>query len=761
MIGVALYRLRPPPVPPRFEALMADIQLLASAGEESDAADAAANLLANNPPLPALQQARLHDFLANLIYQRESRRDVPNPKNLALLVEHHEQAEQMGMPPTAERLQRIAAARDWCGRADDAIAGYRAALDQDPTADARRRMIRRLVALLGGRPDDAAERRRYLYTLLADEGADPHDTWWALRRAFDDALTVGDQALARQLLERFGDRLKSSDLKAYSEYLEASLLVAEGRMDEAAPVIQWVDEWLQASPLPMEALAEHGNLPALNRCLLGELELAELRPRDALRAFSDALEMHPEDDVWISATVGRGQALSMLERHSAALQALRDAAAETAVRPSLTQRGRTALRVALVELFERQHERRALVPALAYLKLAVELTPESMPQIRSVLYERLGRTYVEAADQMPPGVEEAEYRCSAARSFETAAPLAVEDGERYQTLLWDAAEQYDRCGLVKDARRMLTSFVNLVDDDPRLAEALLNLGRGYQVDGLLEDAVAAYRRLIDELPALPEAARAMLHASDCLIALGPERYEEAEQMLDGLLDGKHFGPEAEEFRAALLRRCQLLYREGRYADAIAQLEALDTLYPNGSQRAKARFLLAETYRRSALALRAEAADSENPEAYEQQAQRRLRLAADLYQAFLGEIPAPGEQGPSAATLERLARFNRGDCLLALSTVDALREALEAYEQAAVRYEQEPASLAAQVQLANIHLRLGEMSEAARAVVRAQWLLRNIPDQAFRELGEGTDRGEWDEYLTAVASSHLFREMLTD
>ena len=98
-------------------------------------------------------------------------------------------------------------------------------------------------------------------------------------------------------------------------------------------------------------------------------------------------------------------------------------------------------------------------------------------------------------------------------------------------------------------------------------------------------------------------------------------------------------------------------------------------------------------------------------------------------------------------MERLALFNRGDCLLALNTPAALQEALATYQQAATRYERRPGALTAQVQLANLHLRLGRPTEAARAVMRAQWLLRNIPDEAFDECVDPTSRAQWDSYLT--------------
>ena len=50
--GIALYRMKPPKRSVPFEALLADVLTLAEHGAYHDAADAAANLLEQDPPLP-------------------------------------------------------------------------------------------------------------------------------------------------------------------------------------------------------------------------------------------------------------------------------------------------------------------------------------------------------------------------------------------------------------------------------------------------------------------------------------------------------------------------------------------------------------------------------------------------------------------------------------------------------------------------------------------------------------------------------------
>ena len=100
----------------------------------------------------------------------------------------------------------------------------------------------------------------------------------------------------------------------------------------------------------------------------------------------------------------------------------------------------------------------------------------------------------------------------------------------------------------------------------------------------------------------------------------------------------------------------------------------------------------------------------------------------------------------------------GDCLYELNEPPTLGEALAVYRETAARYQGDPTALTAQVQIANIHLRQGRLTEAARAIERAHWLLGSIPDKAFVAYGGYMDRLGWDEYLRAVRTSTLFREV---
>lgn len=762
--AAALRGLKPPPRAVNFDALLADLRALEQGGQFTAATDAAANLLEMQPPLPPAQRAQVHEALADIIYRQELARGAPNRENVKLLLKHQAEARELGRtPPVMERLQ-AAQAHEWLDQPKEALEAYRELVASDVAADERRRGLQALVRLLEDQTGEAArtERGRHLRALLGDEGISAGYLWWGLRRVLEDTLEQGTVAEAQALLDAYGDRLKSSDLKGYFEHLAAWIALRDGRPDEAEARIYWIEDWLENRGGLDRRLDEYGHLPALNRWLLGQAHLAEQRPQEALHAFENALALHSHGDFGAQATLGQGGALCQLERHEAARR-LFEAVAQR-LQPALTARRHTARLFAdgLLDLFHRCDDRGDFENAVGYLDLAARLTPADEPARRLDLLEKLGQAAARAAD----GAADAEHgrarRREAGQAFEAAAKLARLDEPRYATLLWSAAEQYDEAGRSADARRALLQFVEGRAGDPRLPRAMLRLGQTFEADGRLEDAGEWYRRVSENFPQLEEAAQAKLLHAGGLIALGRDRYPEAERLLAGLLEDDQLAPEAPAFRDALFALCDLLYDQERYGEAIGRLEDFVALYPQDLERARGRFMLADAYRRSAYALRKQAAASADTvrETSAAEGRRRFLRAAALFDEFLREAERAGGDGETAALYERLSLLYRGDCLFELNEPEPLNEALTIYRQAAVRYENEPTALSAQVQIANIHLRLGKLTEAARALERARWLVRNIPDPAFARAGDGADRAAWDRYLTAVSASHLFRDVLS-
>lgn len=754
-LGFSLTRMRPPEREVNFDLIMADVAALMDGRRYYDAANAVGNLLAMQPAPNRAQQAALHERMAEIAYQVELLRETPEPDNAKLILQHQSDAAVRGIKPNARFAQRAAAAHEWLGAPLEAIESHKLVLEREPTSAVRQKSLQALVRLLEGRVGAAEQRRHFIELLLAEEGVSPAFVWWALQHAIQEALDREDFVRARWLLDRYADRFTRSDLKGYHDYLWAWLNVSEGRFEEAAPLIDWVDEWLVSYRGLDPELDNAGFLPAMNRWLRGRIELADMRPQEALRCFDDVLTMQSRGGLFAETATGRAVALAMLERHAAARREIHDAIARLSRDASALHAGLPRMRKAMLDLSAQRHDRQDSENAVAYLALALDLTPATDAAARLELLERLGRESEEGAERTADAEQQRHFRLIGGGYFEAAAALALLEPERHANLLWAASQAFDRAGRSDSARRTLAAFVEAVAADPRLAPAMLQLGQAFAADGQFEEAHGWYQRLVRNFPQLEWAAQARLLSADALLMLGPARRGEAEAGLRLILSDAAVEPQSQTYRDALFALCDLQYDEGRYAQAIGGMEDFLRLYPADAERAAVEFQLADAYRRSAIELRDHPPAGATAAAVRKESNTRFRRAADLFGLF--------DERRTAATAtdelhRRLALLYHADCLFELNEPDTLAEALTLYRQAAAVFQSSPLALTAQVQVANVLLRQGKTTEAAQAVERARWMLRGISDDAFEESGDGMDRGHWDRYLTTVASAQLFKDV---
>ena len=767
MGGVALFRLIPAPVRLSVDSLLADVSALEQAGDVTTAADAINSLLEQESPLPPEQQAMLHDRLADLICRAERHRDAHNRANANSLLEHSRRARELGRGSSPAVALREALAHQWLGQDEVALRGLRAALEAGLPGEERQVASEALVRMLETRPDAEGELRQVLSDVLDDENLSPARVWWALRRAVQDALAEGNVAQARELLGRYGDRLKSSDLRGYLEYLWAWVMLREGRPEEAEPVVQWVDDWLgqRTKTTSTREPDELGHLPSLNRCLLGQVLVATGRPQEALEAFEQTLRWYPEPAAKVAIAIGRAQALAALHEEQTSREAFRAALDSLYMLPDYEQRTRLELRTTLRHLSDERQLGGDFPDALAYLAMADEATDA-----------QLGRSAArgEAQDSRDDGRADL-VDPMAWRNLERAANVLKLDETRLTTLLWSAIEEYERAGRLTDLGRALHWFVDRRMDHQRMPQALLWLGQVCERNGAAEDALTWYARVGEQYPELEEAGRAKVLMARALISLGPEHYPDAEGTLANLLTDGRVAPDAGAYREGLLALSDLLCCEGRYGEAVGRLEEFEALYPDDRDRLRVRFTLANAHRRSAYALRDNPPSETSAEASAAESRSRFRAAAGLYAALVSDFDAapPSEDSSVAqasslcphrqdagatAIYARLSLLYEGDCLFELNDCESLQAALRTYSLAGARYAGQPAALAARVQIANVHLRLGDVPNAARALDGAVRLLRGMPDGAFVR-GGSDERAVWERFLSVVLSSDPFRELL--
>ena len=198
-------------------------------------------------------------------------------------------------------------------------------------------------------------------------------------------------------------------------------------------------------------------------------------------------------------------------------------------------------------------------------------------------------------------------------------------------------------------------------------------------------------------------------------------------------------------------------RRGLFEQAIATLgEALDR-YSDDPRVWRARYLIADSYRRSGLALKeemAEAAFSGELKQMQTASTTRFQKARKLYRGLITayELRDPGELNRLEQLYLRHAYLYEADCHF--ETQD-YRVALRLYEDAAGTLKDHPAGLAAYVQIINCHVFLGEPNEARAALARAKIMAGAIPEEAFVQSVSPERREDWQQYFDWLGESGLF------
>ncbi len=313
----------------------------------------------------------------------------------------------------------------------------------------------------------------------------------------------------------------------------------------------------------------------------------------------------------------------------------------------------------------------------------------------------------------------------------------------------------------------------------RVPEALVGLGESLLALGDLDPAIASLTRCRDDFPAHPATYRARVLESQAWQEKGD--LAKAKQLLTDNLYRFALTPKSTDWRDSLYSLGRLHYREGceletkSRAAGVDQLdedvkkeglklleqsyaafqEAIRTLteaverYPEALQALEARYWIAEAYRHAAIWPRKKLGVT-NIEtsrlALNRQIQQELDAAATQYQLLLAELSE--EQSLPRRTAVELAMlrncyFGKADAQYDLGRYD---EAIRAYSDATNRYQHDPESLEAYVQIANCYRRLKRPGEARGTIEQARVVLQRIrPDADFLRTTR-LDRQAWNNLL---------------
>jgi tetratricopeptide (TPR) repeat protein len=682
-----------------------------------------------------------------------------------------EEARTRGLPPAREHqaLWMLGRALHGAGRYARSITVLREALNQPPDDAAA---IHALLAdcYLRLQPPKLAEALEHNRQHLASSGLTP--------RQLDDGRLIEAQILlaqqdiagaetAARLIEPsspdFPESLVLQGRIALARLANGSPEQAAQFTAQAAQMQEQLRSLMAADGLPPSIAAKAQLLMGLFYQALGDLRAATAQYDHVRRLYFGQPEavaatiFHADlvrSDNVAEAVALYKRALSQLGGFEASYDNLWLPAEEFRARLSaaidyFTQRGNFAealeLAESLVAPFSQQEaiQRQAKTHRTWAQQLEERATQEKMPQVEATLAEARA------------------HRRQAGALWRKMAGLRVAT-EFYIDDLAQAADDFRRGHGFAQA---VAVYRELLAQEPRQGEpeGLVGLGESLLALGKIDEAFTVLTQCRDAYPRHPATYQARLLSSQALEEQG--KLAEAQELLIDNLYRYSLAPQSADWRDSLFALGTLLYRQAMELEGRSRLAGVDRLdpesrrsglalleqshaafeeairtlteaverYPTAPQSIEARYRIAEGYRQSAKLPRKRMANvtiETSRALLNRQMQEHLQAAIDGYSGLITRLSdqQDAHRWPTEAAILRNCYFGRADALFDLGQYEA---AIQAYSAATNRYQHDPESLEAYVQIASCHRRLGRVAEARGTLEQARVVLQRIrPDADF-------------------------------
>jgi tetratricopeptide (TPR) repeat protein len=496
----------------------------------------------------------------------------------------------------------------------------------------------------------------------------------------------------------------------------------------------------QANYLIGVCLAEQGDLPA------------------ALAQTERTARLYPESPECVAAWFQEATIARRMGRHSEAVKAFQRLMSAYSRYDEFHNPWINApqIEAAIQEAWRDYLKSQTYETAVLLSKLLAHLIPKADAlKLTAEIYRTWGENLMEEAEHLSPDKAERrrkEARLPLRRAGDTYTELARElfTTHDYADQLWNGAAMYFAGHDFRSAARLLRTYLKN-ETHRRLAQALTDLGEAELSLGETEQALRSFQECIEQHSRDVAVYRARLLASRAAIMLG--NLKEAESYLQANLDGELLTPAAKEWRDSLFALGDLLHLAARDAESIPRLEEALRRYPDAPQAISARYLLADSSRRLALALRGGLSKEISAAA---RSERRAEInghfarALQVYSALQNELSRRDAEDMTEQekAVLRNARFALGDVYLEL---DRHAEALRAYQSAANHYANRPEVLDAYLQIANVYRRMDRPAEARTSLEQARIALRRIPAEARFEQSTNFNRKQWGDLLDRLCS----------
>ncbi len=742
-----------------FEEEVARVHRLHDAGELQRVSAYLFDLLAK-PDRPAAQRAEFHRLLAGTIYRVESDFTLHNLQNVSAIITHFEKALRWGMRPEAQDWVGLGDAYRWTRQDGPAVDAYKEALKcKPPHADRVRRQLLEMQLAQGSM---TAGLRTEVDAILSDVCASPGNFVWALEQKVQSLLERGDAASAMSLIEQAQTRLAGTEERPAVRYLGALCLREAGLCGEAEQELRSLrNEW-----------RSHDELWGKAGWLLGRLQQEDQRPQAALSFYGEVLRSFQSGDLHDICTLGQAECFASLQRYEKSLGAFSDIKARLIGKARSRSLDRGAVRTIVSTIGESLIQDGRLELGVDYLKLALDLVSAEENALRGSYLVRVAgaleeMSRAEMRDEKAIGQDPTRSQKRLAEAaglhFELAG-LRTTDEAACPRALEAAADDFEAAGR---PQRMVEVLSRLTAEYPNYegrAGALYRMAQAYRADGHCARAIATYELVMQSYPRLPDALRSVVPLAECYLVQGGPATKRGVELLLSVVDDKGpqplFSPQAIEYRQALLQLADYYSRAddeevpNHFEKAIRRLEDAVAFYPDDPGMPRLKFQLADAYWKSAGALRPLATTQPSALARQagvQEVERRLSRSLELLGDVIAALAPHDTDRLSEVEQTQLeaSYLYRGDCLFDLGRYAS---AIEAYREAAWRYENRPAAVSATLQIVQCHQRLGQAQEAKSALARLGWLLKKTPASAFDERRGMRPKAYWEALVGRLEQS---------
>ena len=723
------------------------------------------NKLTKITTLTQPQQGEVHLMLARALEVGQREKKVDLVTNHEQIVQQTLLAKKADATLLADDYRRLGNSQAQVGQLADAVASYRRAMAMDPQHELANH--RRVIELLNDdnqKVDAGAELDKY----LAIPDVVDAERGWALGAKAQLLIDNGKYAESRALLDQ-AEKLAIVSDKTLQGEIAYRLGYAASKVGDNAEAERY---YLNARDL----LGANHALDADCAYALGRIALGDRRFDQALSFLQSIIVSHPDSPLAPLARMERGMVRATRGDVQPALEDFGAVVRLVQVKPNLAKLRDpvlTTLRDATT-IFDNRGDLDAEIETMGHEKTLEPKPATGFFERLASVFERRAKQYLDGSDNAV-GADKVKasqnYRDALARAGSAYVAVAqrstLADDATYADSLWKGIDCFDRAGDAPSAVTALELFVAERPDDALAPDALLRLGRTYQAAGLFDKAIATFQHNQLRYPNSLAASKSGVPLAQAYMAKGPESYPRAETILRAVIDNNPLlTPESSEFRQAVFELGQLLYRTGRYEEAIARLEEFTTRYPDDVRRAQVAFVKADAYRKSAAAVsdRLAALDAGKLEGDSGKLvdrlelvvsrRERLRKARALFQSVVDQFDGELPTADIDVLYLKLAHFYRADCLFDLNEFD---EAIKLYDVAAKRYQTDPSALSAYVQIVNAYIALNKPDEARAANERAKWMYHRLPPTAFAQAGISAQ--SWEQWLSFAGESGLLAKQL--